>query len=294
MTLTLQYVIDALNVGGLYALMALGIGLIFGIMRLINFAHGEMVMVGGYAMLLLIDLPGPAVVGVSILAVVALALAIERLAFRPLRDAAPSTLLVASFALSYFLQNLSVLLFGARPKPFVFASALATDLQVGPVRIALLQLVSMGLTLVALAGLTVLLKRTSIGVQLRAASQDFRAARLCGVRANSVIAFAFAISGALAWIVSLIYSAQIGQLSTAMGVRRVVIGFVATILGGLGSLVGAVVGGFFVGALAVALEAGLSLELRPFKEAVLFALVFLVLLLRPQGLVAVRALRERV
>jgi branched-chain amino acid transport system permease protein len=102
MTLTLQYVIDALNVGGLYALMALGIGLIFGIMRLINFAHGEMVMVGGYAMLLLIDLPGPAVVGVSILAVVALALAIERLAFRPLRDAAPSTLLVASFALSYF------------------------------------------------------------------------------------------------------------------------------------------------------------------------------------------------
>ena len=115
MTLTLQYVIDALNVGGLYALMALGIGLIFGIMRLINFAHGEMVMVGGYAMLLLIDLPGPAVVGVSILAVVALALAIERLAFRPLRDAAPSTLLVASFALSYFLQNLSVLLFGARP-----------------------------------------------------------------------------------------------------------------------------------------------------------------------------------
>jgi len=114
MTLTLQYVIDALNVGGLYALMALGIGLIFGIMRLINFAHGEMVMVGGYAMLLLIDLPGPVVVGVSILAVVALALAIERLAFRPLRDAAPSTLLVASFALSYFLQNLSVLIFGAR------------------------------------------------------------------------------------------------------------------------------------------------------------------------------------
>src|SRR5262249_49082996 len=198
------------------------------------------------------------------------------------------------FALSYFLQNFFVLAFGARPVPFAFASDLSTDFEIGHVRIALLQVVSMTLTLLALVGLTALLKRTSIGVQLRAASQDFRAAKLCGVRANSVIAFAFAISGALAWIVSLIYSAQIGQLSPAMGVRPVVIGFVATILGGLGSLVGAVLGGFFVGALSVTLEATLSLELRPFKEAVLFALVFLVLLLRPHRLVAVRALPARV
>jgi branched-chain amino acid transport system permease protein len=294
MTLTLQYAVDALNVGGLYALMALGIGLIFGIMRLINFAHGELVMVGGYAMLLLIQLPGPLVIVLSIVVVIAVALGMERLAFRPLREAAPSTLLVASFALSYFLQNFFVLAFGARPVPFAFASDLSTDFEIGHVRIALLQVVSMTLTLLALVGLTALLKRTSIGVQLRAASQDFRAAKLCGVRANSVIAFAFAISGALAWIVSLIYSAQIGQLSPAMGVRPVVIGFVATILGGLGSLVGAVLGGFFVGALSVTLEATLSLQLRPFKEAVLFALVFLVLLLRPQGLIAVRALKERV
>jgi branched-chain amino acid transport system permease protein len=293
-TLTLQYAVDALNVGGLYALMALGIGLIFGIMRLINFAHGELVMVGGYAMLALVQLPGPLVIVLSIMIVIVLALGMERLAFRPLREAAPSTLLVASFALSYFLQNVFVLIFGARPIPFAFASGLSTDFEIGHVRIALLQVVSMSLTLLALAGLTALLRWTSIGVQLRAASQDFRAAKLCGVRANAVIAFAFAISGALAWIVSLIYSAQIGQLSPAMGVRPVVIGFVATILGGLGSLLGAVLGGFFVGALSVSLEATLSLEARPFKEAVLFALVFLVLLLRPQGLIAVRALKERV
>jgi branched-chain amino acid transport system permease protein len=293
-TLALQYAVDALNVGGLYALMALGIGLIFGIMRLINFAHGELVMVGGYAMLLLIQLPAPAIVVLSILAVVALALGMERLAFRPLRNAAPSTLLVASFALSYFLQNFFVLAFGARPVPITFASSLSTNFEVGHVRIAFLQVASMTLTVFALVALSLLLKRTSIGIQLRAASQDFRAAKLCGVRANSVIAFAFAISGVLAWIVSLIYSAQIGQLSPAMGVRPVVIGFVATILGGLGSLVGAVLGGFFVGALSVTLEATLPLQLRPFKEAVLFALVFLVLLLRPQGLIAVRALKERV
>ena len=109
MTLTLQYAVDALNVGGLYAMMALGIGLIFGIMRLINFAHGELVMVGGYAMLLLVQLPGPLVLALSLIVVIVLALGMERLAFRPLREAAPSTLLVASFALSYFLQNFFVL-----------------------------------------------------------------------------------------------------------------------------------------------------------------------------------------
>ena len=193
MTLTLQYAVDALNVGGLYAMMALGIGLIFGIMRLINFAHGELVMVGGYAMLLLVQLPGPLVLALSLIVVIVLALGMERLAFRPLREAAPSTLLVASFALSYFLQNFFVLVFGARPVPFPFASELSTNFEIGHIRIVLLQVVSMTLTILALVGLTALLKRTSIGVQLRAASQDFRAAKLCGVRANSVIGFAFGV-----------------------------------------------------------------------------------------------------
>jgi branched-chain amino acid transport system permease protein len=134
MTLTLQYAVDALNVGGLYAMMALGIGLIFGIMRLINFAHGELVMVGGYAMLLLVQLPGPLVLALSLIVVIVLALGMERLAFRPLREAAPSTLLVASFALSYFLQNFFVLVFGARPVPFAFASELSTNFEIGHIR----------------------------------------------------------------------------------------------------------------------------------------------------------------
>lgn len=290
----LQYTLDAINVGGLYAMMALGIGLIFGIMRLINFAHGELVMAGGYAIWLMVVLPDPLIIAFSLAAVVLLTLTIERVAFRPLRGSDPAVLLVTSFAVAYFLQNLAVLIFGARPVPFTFLPVLTETLHVGELRIPLLQFVSMGLTLLALGGLVLLLKRTEIGIQLRAAAEDVVTARLSGINVNRVIAVAFALSGVLAWIVSLVYSAQIGQLSPAMGVRPVVIGFVATILGGLGSLVGAAIGGFVVGALSVVLDVLLPTDMRVFREAFLFALVFLILVVRPQGLVRVKALQERV
>ena len=289
-----QNAIDAVSVGGLFALMALGIGLIFGIMRLINFAHGELVMIGGYAMWLLVAAPGPVVIVGSLLVVLLLAVAMERVAFRPFRAANPATMLVASFAVSFFLQNLAILVFDARAKPFTFAAALSGIVEVAGLRVPLLQIASMGLTIVMLVGLVLFLKRTAFGVRMRAASQDFRMARLCGVRANTVIAIAFAASGLLAWIVALVFSVQTGQLSPTMGVKPAIIGFVATVVGGLGSLPGAAVGGFVVGALTVVLQAALPAELREFREAFLFALVFAVLLFRPQGLLAVRAEQERV
>ncbi len=292
--IALQYILDAINIGGLYAMMALGIGLIFGIMRLINFAHGEMVMAGGYAIGLLATLPGPLVIVLSLAFIIALALLIEQTAFRPLRGQDPATLLVASFAVSYFLQNLTVMIFGARPLPFTFAPGLAETIEVAGLRLPLLQFVSLGLMIIALAGVAALLKRTALGIQLRAAAEDVVTARLSGVKVNRVIAFAFVMSAVLAWIVSLIYSAQIGQLSPAMGVRPLIIGFVATILGGLGSLSGAALGGFVVGAISVLLDAVLPTGLRPFREAFLFGLVFIILVVRPEGLLRVRALQERV
>ena len=292
--IALQYILDAINIGGLYAMMALGIGLIFGIMRLINFAHGEMVMAGGYAIGLLATLPTPLVIVLSLVFIIALALLIEQSAFRPLRGQDPATLLVASFAVSYFLQNLTVMIFGARPLPFTFAPGLADTIEVTGLRLPLLQFVSLGLMIIALAGVATLLKRTALGIQLRAAAEDVVTARLSGVKVNRVIAFAFVMSAVLAWIVSLIYSAQIGQLSPAMGVRPLIIGFVATILGGLGSLSGAALGGFVVGAIPVLLDAILPAYLRPFREAFLFGLVFVILVVRPEGLLRVRALQERV
>lgn len=292
--IALQHILDAINIGGLYAMMALGIGLIFGIMRLINFAHGEMVMAGGYAMGLLATLPAPVVILLSLVFVIALALVIEQGVFRPLRGQDPASLLVASFAVSYFLQNVTVMIFGARPLPFTFAPRLAETVEIAGLRLPLLQFVSLGLMVLALAGVAFLLKRTALGIQLRASAEDVVTARLSGIKVNRVIAFAFVMSAVLAWTVSLIYSAQIGQLSPAMGVRPLIIGFVATILGGLGSLSGAALGGFVVGAISVLLDAVLPAELRPFREAFLFGLVFVILVVRPEGLVRVRALQERV
>ena len=229
--IALQYILDAINVGGLYALMALGIGLIFGIMRLINFAHGEMVMAGGYAIAMLVWMSPVLVIALSLVFIVLMALLIEQAAFRPLRGKDPATLLVASFAVSYFLQNLTVMIFGARPLPFTFAPGLGQIIEIGGLRFPLLQFVSLGLTVLALAGLMLLLKRTAIGIQLRAAAEDVVTARLSGINVNRVVAFAFAMSAILAWIVSMIYSAQIGQLSPTMGVRPLIIGFVATVSG---------------------------------------------------------------
>lgn len=292
--IALQHILDALNVGGLYAMMALGIGLIFGIMRLINFAHGEMVMAGGYAMSVLVTLPAPLVIVLSIAFVVVLALAVEQAAFRPLRGQDPATLMVASFAVSYFLQNLTVMLFGARPVPFTFAPALAETIEIHGLRVPVLQFVSLGLIVLALLGLALLLKRTAIGIQLRAAAEDVVTAQLSGINVNRVVALAFALSAVLAWVVSLVYSAQIGQLSPAMGVRPLIIGFVATVLGGMGSLAGAALGGFVVGVISVLVDTLLPPDFRAFREAFLFGLVFLILVVRPEGLVRVRALRERV
>ena len=294
MTAFLQVLVDAASQGSLYALSALGIGLIFGIMRLVNFAHGEFIMIGAY-MLMLSSAPyAPLAALATIAAVVLLALLTERIAFRPVRDANPTTLLVTSFAVSFFLQFLFVLIEGARPKGFDFLSALAEPFVIGEVRIPKLNVVTVGITLVLLVALAFFLKKTHFGIQMRAAALNFRMARLLGVKANRIIAVAFAMSGVLAAVVSVLYVAARGELSPVMGVQLALVGFVSTVIGGMGSLVGAVVGGFLVGALTVALQAALPLDLRPFREAFVFAIVIAVLLARPRGLFSGRGAKERI
>ncbi len=303
MTNIIQVAVDALALGSIYALTALGIGLIFGVMRLINFAHGDLIMAGGYALivpssaaattLFIGAWPTPFLVAGVTAIVVLLALAAERIAFRPLRRAAPSVLLITSFAVSYFLQNAVIMIYGGRPKAVNLWQGLMEPILVAGVRIPKLQIVTIAVTLVLLVLLVLFLKRTALGVAMRAASEDFRMARLLGVRANLVIAVAFAMSGVLAAAVSFLIVSQNGVLSYHMGVPLVLFAFVATVVGGMGSIVGAVLGGFVVGAASVVFQVVLPIEWRPNRDVWVYGMILLVLLLRPTGLVRVRSIEER-
>ena len=294
MTLFLQHVIDAITYGSQFALYALGIALIFGIMGLINFAHGELIMVAAYTIVLLSGAPWPVVVLSAVGVAIVFALGMERTAFRPLRGADPATLLIASFAVSYGLQNLAILIEGSAAKGVNVSTWLSESIQIGSLVIPKLDLVTVGVTIVLLTGLGLFLQRTRIGVQMRAAAEDFRMARILGVKANTVIATAFAISGLLAGIGAILLVAQTGEVAPDIGSNPVLYAFVATVLGGMGSLRGAVLGGYVFGAIFVGLQAYLPLELRSYRDAFAFAAVIAMLLVRPQGLIVARSVVTRV
>src|SRR6202034_3475758 len=206
--------------------------------------------------------------------------------FRPLRTASSPTLMISSFAVSYIIQNGILIFYGARPKAVDFWSGANVQVYIGELRVPLLQLITLVVTL--------FLRRTPYGVQMRAAAEDFRMAQYLGVRGNIVIGLAFAISGILAAAVSMLYITQSGSLTNQMGVPLALFAFVAVVVGGMGNLTGAVVGGFTLGLIVTMLQAYLPSDLRAFRDAFAFALVILVLLIRPAGLLPARTTVERV
>ncbi|MEQ1949816.1 branched-chain amino acid ABC transporter permease [Mesorhizobium sp. CN2-181] len=290
----LQNAIDAISLGAVYALAALGIGLIFSIMRLINFAHGELIMAGGFTLYSLVGQPLLVLILAALIVTSILALGMERVAFRPLRKANPATLLIASFAVSYFVQHVVLMLYGSRAMGVPFLAELATSVEFGGLRVPRLQIVTIVVTLLLMGGLVAFFRLSRIGLQMRAAAEDFNMARLVGVKANRVIAFAFAISGVLACMVSFYLVAQTGSVSYKMGVSMVLIAFVSSVVGGMGSIAGAALGGFLVGIISVSLQAYLPVELRPYRDAFVFLIFILFLFWRPEGLLKSRADRERV
>ena len=300
----IQNLIDAVALGSIYALVALGVGLLFGILRLINFAHGDYITIGAYALivpsadvtarLLIGDWPWPVLIPTICLIVVIAALLTDAAVFRPLRRATSPTLMIASFAVSYIIQNGVLMAYGSRPKSVDLWSGANSQVFIGDLRVPMLQLITLAVTLVLMIAVTLFLRRTSYGIQMRAAAEDFRMAQYLGVRGNVVIGIAFAVSGILAGVVSLLYTTQSGSLSHMMGVPLALFAFVAVVVGGMGSLVGAVVGGFVIGITVTMLQAYLPPDLRAFRDAFAFAFVILVLLVRPAGLVPSRSTFERV
>jgi branched-chain amino acid transport system permease protein len=304
MLVAVQYLIDAVNLGGLYAMAALGIGLLFGVVRLINFAHGDFITLAGFALIIpsasasailgIGALPWP-LVAIAVSAVVAIIAAFSEVTvFRKLRGRDPTTLMVASFALSFIIQHALIIVYDSRPKMIGFWTELNSYLIYHTLRVSLLQLVTAAITVLALVALILFLKYTRHGLEMRAAAEDFRMARMLGVRANTVILVAFILSAVLATLVSLVFVVQTGVLMWQLGSSLMMYGFIATVLGGLGSLIGAALGGFAVGFASVLLQIVLPLSLRPSRDAFLFALLLAILIARPGGLIRLRAQQERV
>lgn len=292
MTEVVQQIFDGLGRGGTYALLALGLGLVFGVMHLVNFAYGELITIGAYVASWLVVkgvdwwLVAPAMIA----AAVAGAVAVERVAFRRVRGASEFTLLLTSFGVAIVIQTLFRMYVSAKPRQFSTPDWRFNSVELPGIgiNVELYDLVTLAVTLVTLLGLVWLLRRTTFGISLRAASEDFDAARLVGVRADRTISGAFAVSGVLAGVAAVLIVIRTGQAEPTMGLDPLLKGVVAAIIGGLGSLGGAVIGGFALGLAEVAFRAWLPPDLAGLTDGAVFLALALLLIFRPQGLITVR------
>ena len=284
--LLLQQLINAVSIGSLYALMAIGLAMVFGILRLINFAHGDLIMVGSYVSLLLMvsGLPFLVAALAGVAASTAAGLIMERVAYRPLRGAHEVSMLLTSFSVTIFLENLAIILFRPTSRPFPTPAFLRSSLEIGQLRVAGLDLFAIVITALLLIGLTLFVSRTNLGISMRAASQDLLAARLMGINVNRVVATAFAIGSFLAGIVGILWSARVGKIDPLMGFNPVLKAFVASVIGGLGSLPGAVIGAYVLGFLEILLQGLLPPSLTSYRDAFVFAILIAILLWRPNGI----------
>ncbi len=285
----LQSVIDGIGLGAVYAVVAVGIGLVFGVMRLVNLAYGEIITAGGYTLAFLGGQPAPLAIAACVAVCVALALVQERIAFRRLRGASPVTMLIATFAVSFLLQNVYLLAFGSRGSTVSTVGSLNDAIAVGSLRIRWITIVAVVAGALLLGGLTALLNRTTIGLQLRAAASDFRTARLLGVRANRVIAIAFAVSGVLAAAVAVLLTVQSPLVTPDYGVQVTLFALIGVVVGGLDRLASATLGGFAIGFATAFVGDQLPSSSSVYLPSFIYGLVILVLLLRPRGLFATGA-----
>jgi branched-chain amino acid transport system permease protein len=292
---SVQSLIDAISFGALFALMALGLALLFGVMRLMNFAYGELIMVGGYVMYYTQDLGFIPMILITIAAVVLLSILMELIAFRPVRNAPPLTLLITSFAVSFGLQQVAFMTVSKGSQKGVEPYGWLTNQHdIIGLRFSNLDLITILVVVACMVGMTLLLRRTSIGVHLRASTEDYGMAQLVGVRGNRVISAAFAITGLIGAFVCILYVLRTGTLSATMGVTPLLIAFVGGAIGGLGSMVGAALGGFTLGFIINGLQSSLPVDLGQYTMIFAFLAVIAILVVAPNGLLEpLQKLRNR-
>ncbi len=295
LSILLNQLVNGLQSGSVFALVALGYSMVYGIIKLLNFAHGDIIMVGAYAAWMCMAnfglhplLSAAAAVVVSTL----VGMSIEKVAYSPLRSAPRLSLLITAIGISYLLENGFQLIFGSGAKnvaKYVAPLTSGPSLRLGTVQISFTALITIGTTLLSMVALTLLVKRTRLGKAMRAVSEDMGAAQLMGISLNRTISFTFAVGSALAGIASVLYICAYPQASPTMGSMLGLKAFVAAVLGGIGSIPGAMVGGFAIGIVeALVSAAGLS----TWKDGVTFAILILVLLIKPTGFFGRRAIEK--
>jgi branched-chain amino acid transport system permease protein len=294
--ITWQVLADATALGAVYALMAIGIGLVFGVLRLVNFAYGQLVMAGAFALALSSDWGWSLWAGIVLCfaVVLALSLAMDYLVFRPLRGRTPAVMLVATFAVAFLLQSVALLWFGSLGKIATSLGYLNRPVTISGVDIRKITIVAIVVAIGCLVALTLLLERTTIGLQMRASSMDSQTARLLGVRANRVIATAVLISGALAAVVAVMLTVQSPLVTPDFALRDTIIVLAGVVLGGLNRPLSATLGGFSIGFASGLLGGALPTNQSQYLPTFLFVAVILVLLVRPAGLFARGTAVERV
>ncbi len=291
----LSYLINGISLGSVYAIIALGYTMVYGIAKMLNFAHGDVIMVGGYVVFVLasgMGLPPILAVLISMVVCTVLGMVIERVAYKPLRMAAsPLAVLITAIGVSYLLQNLALLLFGANTKSFTSVVTIpAIVLAEGQLTISGETIVTIIACIVIMVGLTVFIKKTKAGQAMLAVSEDKGAAQLMGINVNGTIALTFAIGSALAAVAGVLLCSTYPSLTPYTGAMPGIKAFVAAVFGGIGSIPGAMLGGILLGIIEILGKAYISSQMA---DAIVFAVLIVVLLVKPTGILG-KEIQEKV
>ncbi len=283
----LSQIANGLILGSMYALIAIGFSMIYGIVRLINFAHGDIFTIGAFTTLASVgylNLPFPLAVVVVVAAGAASGAVIERIAFRPMRGSPQVTGFIASLAVAIILQNLAILTITAQPRTFQVPEYLNALVLLGPITVRVIDLAIVALSIVLMVALVIFVGFTRIGIAMRATAENYDVARLMGINIDRMIMLAFAIGSGLAAVGGLMWGSKYGQISPLMGLLPGLKAFIAAVIGGVGSIPGAVLGGYVLGLSEVLFVGLLPPEYSGFRNAFVFGALIVVLLVMPNGL----------
>ena len=290
MELILSILINGLSLGGIYAMIALGYTMVYGIAKMLNFAHGDIIMIGGYVIFVFMATNNPLLaVLIAIVACVVLGIVIEKVAYKPLRGASPLAVLITAIGVSYLLQSLAQIIFGSAPKMvtvYDFGS-----MQLMGVNVQVASLVTLAVTIVVMVVLTLFVKYTRLGRAMVAVSEDRSAAQLMGINVNGIVTVTFAIGSALAALAGLFYLLKAPSVSSTLGAMPGIKAFTAAVIGGIGSIPGAMLGGILLG--MVECISYKITAIAPYTDAIEFSILIIILLVKPTGFLGKKR-REKV